>query len=122
MKTPIVTVTWRVGTPVTWWQYAGWGAFGGLAVELLEFHGAIRRTGGWPWRQKDEPGPGPLLVSVVIRLIVGAGLAWALGAAQQVSGPAGALMVGVAAPLIFEQMARQFQTPSVAPVRGDKTS
>jgi hypothetical protein len=90
-----------------WWEYAGWGAFGGLAVELIEFYGAIRRTGGWPWKRRGEPGPGPLLVSVLIRVFLGAGLAWALGGAQQISGPAGAVAVGVAAPLILEQMARQ---------------
>ena len=26
------------------WQYAIWGAFGTLAVEVIEFHGALRRT------------------------------------------------------------------------------
>lgn len=87
-----------------WWQLTLAGAFGGLAVEVSEFYGAIRRTGGWPWRQKGEPPPGPLLVSVVIRVLLGAGLAWVLGDAQQISGTAGGFAVGVAAPLILEQM------------------
>jgi len=48
-----------------------------------------------------------MLVSVLIRLTVGAGLALAAGWSDQVSGPVGALAIGVAAPLFVEQMARQ---------------
>ena len=107
-------MTAHVGTTVTWWQYAAWGAFGGLAIELVEFYGAIRRTGGWPWKQKGEVRPAPLLASVAIRLFVGAGLAWALGVEQQVSGAVGALTAGVAAPLILEQLARQIPAQSSA--------
>ncbi|AOS62799.1 hypothetical protein TL08_09920 [Actinoalloteichus hymeniacidonis] len=88
------------------WEYALWGLFGGFAVEGLEFSGAIRRTGTWPWRVPDEPGPLPLLVSVLIRLGVGSGLAAAAGIAGQVSGPFGALAIGVAAPLLVEQLTR----------------
>ncbi len=84
-----------------------WGLFGGFAVEGLEFAGAIRRTGSWPWRSRGEAGPAPMLVSVLIRLTVGAGLALAAGWSDQVSGPVGALAIGVAAPLFVEQMARQ---------------
>ena len=90
-----------------WWVYALWGLFGGFAVEGLEFAGAIRRTGGWPWRQAGEPGPVPLLVSVIVRLAVSAGLTAAVAASNQVSGPFGALTIGAGAPLIFEQIVRQ---------------
>lgn len=92
---------------MTWLEYAAWGAFGGFAVEGLEFYSAIRRVGTWPWTQPGEPGFGPLAVSVVIRLLVGAGLATALGLSNQLSGPVGAMMAGVAAPLLVEQLARQ---------------
>lgn len=88
-------------------EYAAWGLFGGFAVEGLEFAGAIRRTGGWPWRQRGEPGPLALGISVLIRLAIGAGLAVAAGTTGQVSGPFGALAVGIAAPLVVEQLARQ---------------
>jgi CO/xanthine dehydrogenase Mo-binding subunit len=80
--------------------------FGGFAVEGLEFAGAIRRTSGWPWRQQDEPGLGPYLVSVIIRLGISAGLTTAVAASNQVSGPFGAVTIGAGAPLIFEQMVR----------------
>lgn len=89
---------------MTWLEAAVWGLFGGFAVEGLEFVRAIRRTGDWPWRQPEEPGPLPLAASVVIRLTVGAGLAVATVAAEQVQGPFGALAVGVAAPLLIEQI------------------
>lgn len=96
-----------------------WGLFGGFAVEGLEFAAAIRRVGGWPWLQPGEPGPFPLAVSVLIRLAIGAGLATAAGSTGQVSGPFGALAVGVAAPLLIEQLARQVpltMPPSLATV------
>ena len=69
--------------------------------------GRFRRTGKWPWKIKGEPGPLPLLVSVIIRVGVGFGLASAAAQTNQVSGPLGAIAVGVAAPLLIEQMAKQ---------------
>jgi hypothetical protein len=95
-------------------EFAAWGLFGGFAVEGLEFAAAIRRSGRWPWRNRGEPGPLPLLASVIIRLSVGAGLAAAAGVANQVSGPFGALAVGVAAPLLVEQLARQVPLTSAS--------
>jgi hypothetical protein len=92
---------------MTAWAYAMWGFFGAFAVDGLEFAGAIRRVGDWPWRWPGEPGPLPLAVSVVIRLLVGAGLAAAGGTTDQVTGPFGALAMGVTAPLLIEQLARQ---------------
>jgi len=89
------------------WVYALWGAFGGLSVEAVQFYGAIRRTGKWPWKIKGEPGPLPLFVSVVIRVGVGFGLALAAVETGQVSGPLGAIAVGVAAPLLIEQMSKR---------------
>lgn len=89
-------------------EAAAWGVFGGFAVEGLEFTRAIRRAGEWPWRRQGEPGPVPLVVSVLIRLIVGAGLAAATVSAGQVQGPFGALAIGVAAPLLIEQLSQQF--------------
>lgn len=89
------------------WEFAAWGAFGGFALEAIQFYGAIRRTGDWPWRTKGEPGPLPLLVSVLIRVGLGLGLAWAAAETNQINGPIAAIAVGVAAPLIIEQMAKR---------------
>lgn len=101
---------------MTAWQYATWGLFGGFAVDGLEFAAAIRRVGGWPWHQPGEPGPLPFTISVLIRLAVGAGLAAAGGSTGQVSGPFGAVAVGVAAPLLIEQLARQIPLTQALPV------
>lgn len=91
---------------MTWWGYALWGAFGGLAVEAIQFYGAIHRLNDWPWRTKGEPPPLVLAVSVVIRVGVGLGLACAAGLTGQISGPIGAIAVGVAAPFLVEQMTK----------------
>jgi hypothetical protein len=106
---------------MTAWGYALWGLFGSFAVEGLEFAGAIRRVGGWPWRQAGEPGPLPLAVSVLIRLAIGAGLAAAAGATGQLNGPLMALATRVASPLVVERLAQVAQqaitpeTPAIAP-------
>lgn len=92
---------------MTWWEYVLWGAFGGLAVEAIQFSGAIHRCKDWPWRVKGEPGPFPLAVSVVIRVGLGLVLALAAGQTGQISGPIGAIAVGVAAPHLIEQMAKR---------------
>lgn len=91
---------------MTWAACALWGLFGGFAVEGLELSASIRRTGRFPWKQRGGPGLAPFLVSVLIRLAVGAGLAVAVGAAGQIN-PLGALAAGVAAPLIIEKLAQQ---------------
>ena len=88
-------------------EYLAWGLFGGFAVEGLDFVGAIKRTGGWPWHQDGAPPLIIFLVSEVIRLAIDAGVALAAGSSGQVSGPFGALAVGVAAPLLVEQLTRQ---------------
>jgi hypothetical protein len=85
-----------------------WGLFGGFAIEGLEFSRAIRHVGDWPWKSPMEPSAGSLAASVIIRLIVSAGVAVAAGNTHQITGPFGAVAMGVSAPLIIEQLA---QTP-----------
>lgn len=86
-----------------------WGIFGGLAVEALEFQRAMHRAAGVPWRNKDgtrnltEPGPGALVLSALIRMGIGGGLAAAASASEQVSSPLAAIAIGVAAPLIIRK-------------------
>lgn len=95
-----------MATVMTAWDDAVWGLFGGFATDGLEFAGAIRRVGGWPWHQRGEPGPLPLAASVLIRLAGGTRHAAVAKSTGQVSGPFGALPVGVAAPLLIERLAR----------------
>jgi hypothetical protein len=84
-----------------------WGLFGGFAVEGLDIRAAFYRYGAWPWKLptsdgKTAPEAGRLgyAVGEIIRLLVGAGLAMAAVSTGQVSGPLGAIGIGVAAPTI----------------------
>jgi hypothetical protein len=92
---------------VLWWTAALWGLAGAAAVEGLALYRAIQQVKGFPWRNEGEVPLSAYLASVVIRAGLGAGLAAAFGASQQVAGPLGALAVGIAAPKIVEQLLRQ---------------
>ncbi len=96
-----------MATVMTAWDYAVWGPFGGFAINGLEFAGATRSVGGGPWHRLGGPGPLPLAVPVLIRLPGTTGHAAAAGTTGQVSGPFGALPVGVAALPLIEQLAPQ---------------
>jgi len=91
---------------VTWWQYLAWGACGGLVVEALELGPAVRRAGGRLWRVPGEPDLPALITSVLVRLLLSMLAAVAAGLGHQVNGPAGAVAVGVAAPLLLELLAQ----------------
>ena len=87
-----------------WWEAASWGLFGGFIVDGLELYGVVRRNAGiWPSDCRSLA----FVVVEVIRLVTGAGLAMAFSESGQISGAVGAIMIGVAAPLIVEKMSRQ---------------
>ena len=90
-----------------WWEYAACGALGGLAVEATQFYRAILRFKVWPWEVKGESALPVLAASVVIRVGLGIIAAFVMGTAGTVSGVLGIFGVGVAAPLIIEQIMRQ---------------
>jgi hypothetical protein len=107
-----------------------WGLFGGFAVEGLELNVAWQHHRCWPWQAPvgdGKPANGPAaplpeagvwgyVVAELIRLLIGAGLAWAAAATGQVAGPLGALGVGAAAPTIIGQLARAIPiTPGSSP-------
>jgi hypothetical protein len=107
-----------------------WGLFGGFAVEGLEFYAVWQRYRRWPWRAlssddidsaggtppaHQEAGAWGYAVAEVIRLLIGAGLAWAAAATGQISGPLGALGVGAAAPTIIGQLVRTIPLELPAP-------
>jgi hypothetical protein len=85
-------------------EFLWWGAFGGLGVEAVQLYRAVKRVKGVPWKAEGEPSLGALLLSAGMRLFIGCGLATAAGLSEQVSGPMGALAVGVCAPLIIDQI------------------
>ncbi len=99
-----------------WWEFASWGLFGGFITDGLEFWRLVRNNEGkWP---KDF-WSGAFIVAEGVRLLAGAGLALAFGESGQVSGPVGALAIGVAAPLIVEKFAQQLPT-FPTPTSGDE--
>lgn len=93
------TVDWG---QLAWWGI--WGMAGGFIVEAMEYWRSVRHTGrGKP----DKASWGAFIVAEVLRLLSGAIIAVALGRAGQISGEAGALAVGVAAPLIIDRMSQE---------------
>jgi hypothetical protein len=102
------------------WEYALWGAFGGVAIETIEILGATKRVKALPWRVPGEVSAAAMMFCIAIRLALGAGLAVVLGQSGQISGGLGAMTAGVAAPLILEQMSKQIPAPmatAAAPAR-----
>ncbi|MFW6724182.1 hypothetical protein ACHZ98_29340 [Streptomyces sp. MAR4 CNY-716] len=111
-----------------WLEWALWGAFGGCAMEALDFIVAVRRWRRWPWdmgsaslvaeqgqptpagalspgRTLPAPGVGAYLVAGVLRVGLGAGIAAAVGASAPDTGsPWLLLVVGAAAPLLLEKL------------------
>ncbi len=126
-----VLLAWRVRTRYGIFMVgivAGlWGLFGGFAVEGLEFYAALRRHRRCPWQLPDPtnpgavpvPGPWFYIVAEIIRLLVGAGLAWASAATGQISGPLGALGVGAAAPTIIGQITKAIPLSTASEPRRD---
>ncbi|WP_434593600.1 hypothetical protein [Streptomyces sp. A5-4] len=80
---------------------------GAALIEGLDLYTAIHTTDGWPWKKKGQPALAPYLAALVIRLGVGTGLTAAFAASQQVAGALAAVTVGIAAPKILQQLAKQ---------------
>ncbi|WP_131831609.1 hypothetical protein [Pseudofrankia asymbiotica] len=83
-----------------------WGLFGGFCAEGLGFYIAVRHKVTWPWRARGGPSLLVYASAELVRLIIGAGLAWAFAASGQIATPVAALAVGVAAPLLVERLSQ----------------
>jgi hypothetical protein len=97
-----------------------WGLFGGFAVAGLDLHASLRRRGCWPWQaRKGDPdpeiSPAAYLTGEIIRMIIGAGLAWAAAATGQISGPLGAVGIGAAAPFVINQFSAAVPLKRITP-------
>ena len=92
---------------MVWWTACLWGLAGSAVVEALDLYRAIQRVKGFPWKMPNEIPLAPYLVAVTIRNGLGAALAAGFGSSGQIAGPLGALVVGIAAPKIVEQLLRQ---------------
>ena len=84
---------------------AFWGLAGGMTVEALVLYTDIRHTREWNWRRPIPQGMVAYLISVILRVAAGAGLAAAAAGSGQVSGSLAAFGLGIAAPLVVEKLA-----------------
>jgi hypothetical protein len=96
-----------------------WGLFGGFAVAGLDLQALLRRRGCWPWQAREgcptaEISLTAYLAGEIVRMVIGAGLAWAAAATGQISGPLGAVGIGAAAPFILDQLSRSVPLGSPA--------
>lgn len=91
-------------------EAAVYGALGSACVEMLDYINMARRQPKTPKARKtspfDEYGTANYIVSVVLRLVIGAIVAGALGASDQLPSVMMALGTGISAPLIIEQVSR----------------
>jgi hypothetical protein len=84
---------------------AGWAVMGGLCVEALALLKLIKNDLQWSWRRPIPQGLTAYVISVMLRIGIGAGLAAAAADSHQVSGGFVAFGLGVGAPLILEKLA-----------------
>ena len=96
------------------WAAALWGFIGAAAIEAWDLYGAIHRVKGFPWKFDGEVALAPYLVSVLLRVLLGVGMAVAFVASGQAAGPVGAVAIGIAAPKLLEQLARQAVSQAAA--------
>lgn len=92
------------------WQACLWGLAGVGLVEAYLMWGAVSSSAGprWPWVNDDgHRKVGFYVVAFACRCVMGVGLDAVYAATHQVSGPLGAVTLGIAAPLIIKQMAER---------------
>ena len=102
------------------WQACLWGLLGAGLVEVRALWGAIQpsRVPKWPWRDgRGRPQTVGYAIAVACRFGMAAGLDTVYAAAHQIAGPLGAVTMGIAAPLVIQQMAARGAPPSAGPAR-----
>ncbi|WP_395296377.1 hypothetical protein ACF9IK_25250 [Kitasatospora hibisci] len=87
------------------WQSFLCGAVGGGLIFLVSLYRHLQTRRQWPWRVKNGPTFGIYVTGELIRIVLGAIVAWGLAASGPL-GTLGALMAGAGAPAILEQWQR----------------
>lgn len=82
-----------------WWEFMLWGMAGGMIVDGLAF---VRLVRG-PDSLSDDIFSTPQILGFLVRLLIGGILATAMGLANDISAPLGALLVGMMAPIIIDR-------------------
>lgn len=101
------------------WQACLWGLLGAGLIEVRALWAAfhLSRDPAWPWRDIDgRPQWKGYAIAVACRLGMAAGLDAVYAAAHQIAGPLGAVTMGIAAPLVIQQMAAREHAPSAEPL------
>jgi hypothetical protein len=104
------------GATVAIWLACLWGLLGAGLVEIRALWAALQpfRVPKWPWRDsKGRPQKAGYAIAVVCRFGMAAGLDAVYAAAHQIVGPLGAVTMGIAAPLVIQQMAVRNEPTSV---------
>ena len=102
---------------MTWWQACGWGLLGAGLIEVRGLWSAIEpsRVPKWPWKDgRGRPQVWGYVIAVACRFVMAVGLNAVYAASHQIAGPLGAVTMGIAAPLIIQQMAVRGEVPAPA--------
>jgi hypothetical protein len=92
---------------MTWWLFVICGALGGASVEAVQLLDAKERLKQWPWHVQGEASATMFTVAGVIRITLGAVVAFVAGSSGQVNGAFGAFATGIAAPLVVQKILAQ---------------
>ncbi|MFF4379138.1 hypothetical protein [Kitasatospora sp. NPDC001547] len=92
---------------VQWWQAGLWGALGAALVEVADFQASLKERRKLPWKGRNAASLGLYSLAALLRMLLGVGVAVALGESGQVSGGFGAILAGIAAPKILEALQTQ---------------
>ena len=86
------------------WQAGLWGLAGGFCVELWNLHRLTRQT-AWSWRRPIPQGLSAYVTAALTRLAIGAIVAAAAAAGDEIRGVWVAFGLGVAAPVVIQRLA-----------------
>jgi len=87
-----------------WWQAGLWGLAGGACVELWNLH-CLTTQSVFSWRRPVPQGLSAYVTAVLTRLAIGAIVAAAAAAGDEIRGAWVAFGLGVAGPLVVQRLA-----------------
>lgn len=102
------------------WVACTWGLLGAVLVEMRGLWIALQpfRAPKWPWRDgRGRAQVAGYAIAVACRFGMAAGLNAVYAAAHQIAGPLGAVTMGIAAPLLIQQLALQNEPSAMDPPR-----
>jgi hypothetical protein len=89
---------------MSWSHAALLGGGACFFLEAWELYRAFKRCGGWPWKHPTEATKDAFILSVVVRVSLGAFFAASGAQSGQVTTVISAVTWGVSPPLVLEQV------------------